>query len=44
MRLPDVKCSILIEYYNRIAKGSMSYEFTDGPTLQPTEDPPNSDW
>jgi hypothetical protein len=43
MWLLDVKWSILAEYYNRIAKASMLYEFTDGPAIQPTENPPNSD-
>jgi len=40
--LLDVKWSILIEYYNQIAKASMLYEFTDGPAVQPAENPPNS--
>ena len=43
MWLLDVKWSILIEYYNRIAKASMIYEFTDGHAVQPAENPANSD-
>ena len=43
MWLLDVHWSILIEYYKRIAKASMLYEFTDGPAVQPAENPPNSD-
>jgi len=43
MWLQDVKWSILIEYYNQIAKASMGSEFTDGPAVQQAENPPNSD-
>jgi len=41
--LLDINWSILIEYYNQIAKASMWYEFTDGPAVQAAENPPNSD-
>jgi len=43
MWLLDITWSILIEYYNRIAKASMLYELTDGPALQPAGNSPNSD-
>ena len=43
MWLLDVKWSIFIEYYHRIAKASMIYELTDGPAIQPAGNPPNSD-
>jgi len=44
MWLLDLKCSILTEYYNQIAKASFLCEFPDGPALQPAENLPNSDW
>jgi hypothetical protein len=36
----DIKWSILIEYYNHIAKARMVCVFTDGPAVQPAENPP----
>jgi len=44
MRLLDVEWSIVIESYNHIAKESMVYVVTDGPAVQPAENPPDSDW
>jgi len=41
MLLLDVKWSILIDYYNRIVKASMLYEFPDVPAVQPAEKPPS---
>jgi len=41
MWLLDVKWSILIDYYNRIVKASMLYEFTDEPAVQPAENQHN---
>jgi len=39
----DVEWSILILYYNQIAMASMVYVFTEAPTGEPDENPPNSD-
>jgi len=41
--IPRCQIIVLVENYYQISKASTLYLFTDGPTGQPTEYPPNSD-